>query len=96
MNYHSIGKLQDIITDIHDAYMETMYIFPFNVTREDLAKYDVTLKSVTLAGRAQYLIRTIPKYWNICENCPGSEYSFELWKDILSYGFKFGNPPLEK
>ena len=86
-------NLQNTLTDIYDMYMETMYIFPFNVTNEDLSKYDITLKSVSLAGRAQYLIITIPKYWNMSENCPGPNYSFEVWKDILSYGFKFGEPP---
>jgi len=89
----NVFKLQDILSEIQERYMEVLCMFPFNVTQTDLDLHKVELKKVNLAERTMFLSRAITQYWDFGLNRKGPHYSYVLWKELLSYGYKMGPPP---
>jgi len=94
MNYFSARKLQELVYEIHDKYVETLNIFPINVIQNEIDEYNIVLKKkINMILRAQFLINALQQYWDFGNNKPGELYSLSLWKEMCSYGFRFGNPP---
>lgn len=92
--YTTIRDFQMFLTEIYDHYRLCLQIFPLNVSLHDLEVYGVKPKrNITAAIRTRYLLEAIVKYWDFSKNKPGSEYSLDLWLNMLEHGFKFGDPP---
>jgi len=92
--YNKISHIQKVICEIEDMYLESLRVFPFNVLKKDLDEHRVEMKHVNLAERATFLTRAIQEYWDFGNNGKGEGYSYELWKDMLAYGYKMGKPPV--
>ena len=92
--YFNIRKLQELLYEIESKYKETLEIFPFNITESDIHDHSIAVKQkINLIQRTNFLLDAVQKYWDFRHNQPGEEYSFELWKEMCSYGFRFGKPP---
>jgi len=90
----STHRLHDLLSEIQERYIDTVCIFPLNVTLADLMEHGIWLKhGVNLAERGQFLIVAFHDYWDTGQNVPGPGYSRTLWLEMLSYGYKCGSPP---
>lgn len=92
--YFGIRKWQEVLHEIQTKYRETFEIFPFNVTHADIDEHSIVLKQkVNMMLRTRFLLDAIQQYWDFGRNQPGELYSLALWKEMCSYGFRFGPPP---
>lgn len=91
--YKNISKIQKVLAEIEERYVDLVCMFPLNVTHAELEYHIVTLKNVNLADRTTFLLEAMQDYWNFSTNSPGSKYSYELWKEMLAHAYRAGDPP---
>ena len=92
--FDTISDIHIFINDIKDRYFECLNIFPFNVSQEDCEKYKIEIKNVNLVARTTNLLYKMQLYWNFSTNQPGQFYGYDLWIDMMTYGYKCGEPPI--
>lgn len=87
--FQNIIEFSKTLKNIENMFNNILHLFPFNTSYEELNNYNIVLKKVSIAERTCFLLNNLPKYWNFQENIPGPQYNLELWREMLSYGFKF-------
>lgn len=87
--FNNIIEFSKKLKNIENLFYDILTMFPVNTTYEELERYNIVLKKVSIAERTCFLLTNLPLYWNFKDNIPGKKYSQELWEDMLSYGFKF-------
>ena len=87
--FQNIIEFSETLKNIENLFFKILNIFPLNTSYEELRKYNLVLKKVSMAERTFFLLNNVPNYWNFQENIPGKDFSQELWEEMLSYGFKF-------
>jgi hypothetical protein len=92
--YENVSKTQKFITDISESYYAMATLFPVNVDYVDLEEHNVNIKNVGLVARTRFLLWATQEYWDFSRNVPGSKYGYELWREMLSYAYKMGDPPV--
>ncbi len=63
-------------------------VFPVNTTSKDAREYELRFAKVNQLHRVIFLAGIIPRYWNASRGCPGPEFNFKIWKEMMNYGFK--------
>ncbi len=86
--YFLAARVSRLIAELTEKQCRLLDVFPINTTHADARHYQLRFAEVNQLHRLLYLAGMIPQYWNASRKCPGPEFNFKTWKEMMNYGYK--------